>query len=176
MMMRMLDAGGMELVTDNIRKPDQDNPKGYYEFEKVRKIKEDSAWLNNVHGKVVKMVSMLLYYLPPDKNYKVIFMRRDMAETLASQRIMLERKGIEDKQSDEAMARFFEKHLFEIEKWLGGQANMNIFYVNYSDILDNPLKSAGLVNAFLGRNLNIDEMVNAVDKSLYRNKKGTIHV
>jgi len=67
MMMRMLDAGGMELVTDNIRKPDQDNPKGDYEFEKGRKIKEDSAWLDNVHGKVVKMVSMLLYYLPPQK-------------------------------------------------------------------------------------------------------------
>jgi len=99
-----------------------------------------------------------------------------MAETLASQKIMLERKGIEDKQSNEEMARFFEKHLFEIEKWLGKQANMNIFYVNYSDILENPLKSSRLVNAFLGRSLNMDEMVNAVDKSLYRNRKGTMHV
>ena len=32
MMMKMLEAGGMQVLTDNIRTPDEDNPKGYYEF------------------------------------------------------------------------------------------------------------------------------------------------
>lgn len=175
MMMRMLDSGGMEVVTDNIRKPDQDNPAGYYEFEKVKKIKDDSTWLDSIYGKVVKMVSMLLYSLPSDKPYKVIFMKRDMTEILISQKIMLERKRAKDAKSDEEMAGCFIKHLNEIEKWLGEQTNMNVLYVNYNDIVENPVKNARLVNEFLECNLNIEKMAEAVDKSLYRNRKGTIH-
>ena len=91
MMMRMLEAGGMEVVTDNIRKANGDNPHGYFEFEKVKKIKEDSSWLDETFGKVFKMVSMLLYELPSDKNYKIIFMKRNMKEIMASQRIMLKK-------------------------------------------------------------------------------------
>jgi hypothetical protein len=175
MMMRMLDSGGMEVVVDNIRKPDQDNPAGYYEFEKVKKIKDDSTWLDSIYGKVVKMVSMLLYSLPSDKPYKVIFMKRDMTEILISQKIMLERKRAKDAKSDEEMAGCFIKHLNEIEKWLGEQTNMNVLYVNYNDIVENPVKNARLVNEFLECNLNIEKMAEAVDKSLYRNRKGTIH-
>ena len=175
MMMRMLDSGGMEVVVDNIRKPDQDNPAGYYEFEKVKKIKDDSTWLDSIYGKVVKMVSMLLYSLPSDKPYKVIFMKRDMTEILISQKIMLERKRAKDAKSDEEMAGCFKKHLTEIEKWLGEQTNMNVLYVNYNDIVENPVKNARLVNEFLECNLNIEKMAEAVDKSLYRNRKGTIH-
>lgn len=37
MMMRMLEAGGMEVVTDGIRKAKENNPQGYYEFERVKK-------------------------------------------------------------------------------------------------------------------------------------------
>ena len=74
LMMQMLDSGGMEVVTDNIRTADVDNPKGYYEFERVKKIKEDSSWLKDTRGKVFKMVSMLLYDLPSDEEYKIIFM------------------------------------------------------------------------------------------------------
>lgn len=176
MMMRMLDAGGMEVVVDNIRKPDQDNPAGYYEFEKVKKIKDDSTYLDSIYGKVVKMVSMLLYSLPSDKPYKVIFMKRDLTEILISQKIMLERKRAKDAKSDEEMAGCFIKHLNEIEKWLGEQTNMNVLYVNYNDIIENPVKNARLVNEFLEYNLNIEKMAKAVDKSLYRNRKRTIHV
>ena len=76
LMMQMLDRGGMEVVTDNIRTADEDNPKGYYEFEKVKKIKEDASWLRDTRGKVFKMVSMLLYDLPADENYKIIFLQQ----------------------------------------------------------------------------------------------------
>jgi hypothetical protein len=70
MMMKMLEAGGMEALTDNIRKADIDNPKGYYEFERVKQIKEDQAWLDDAKGRAVKMVSMLLLDLPEGYNYK----------------------------------------------------------------------------------------------------------
>ena len=86
MMMKMLEAGGIEPLIDHIRKADIDNPKGYYEFERVKQIKEDQEWLDDAVGKVVKMVSMLLLDLPPGYNYKIVFTRREMKEILASQR------------------------------------------------------------------------------------------
>ena len=93
MMMKMLEAGGMPVLTDSWRSADEDNPKGYYEFERVKQIKTDQAWLPQAQGKVVKMISELLQYLPPIYCYRVIFMRRKLEETLASQRQMLQRRG-----------------------------------------------------------------------------------
>src|SRR5437763_1790519 len=80
LMMQMLDNGGVEVVTDNIRTADTDNPRGYYELEKVKKIKEDVSWLPGARGKAFKMVSQLLYDLPPTERYRIIFMERDLDE------------------------------------------------------------------------------------------------
>lgn len=171
MMMRMLDAGGMDVVVDHMRKPDEDNPVGYYEFEKVKKIKEDVSWLDGVKDKVVKMISVLLYDLPSNNHYKVIFMKRNMQEILASQRRMLERRGTEDENSDEKMERFFQKHIAEIEGWLRTQAHIDVLYVDYNDAVKDPMKSAQQVNAFLDNTLNMEKMAAAVDKLLYRNRR-----
>lgn len=171
MMMRMLEAGGMELVVDNIRKADEDNPYGYFEFEKVKKIKKDSSWLDYTQGKAFKIVSMLLYNLPSDKNYKIIFMKRNMKEIIASQRIMLERhKRNRDDGNDEQMASLSEKHVHQIEIWLGKQNNIDTLYVNYNNVIERPRENAEAVNHFLESILDVDSMIKTVDKSLYRNR------
>src|SRR5437773_3088560 len=85
LMRKMLEAGGIEPATDNIRGADLDNPKGYYEFEKVKTIAEDSSWLPETRGKAFKMVSILLRNLPPNQRFKLIFMWRETGEVLASQ-------------------------------------------------------------------------------------------
>ena len=64
LMMQMLENGGVEVMTDKMRTADTDNPRGYYEFEKVKKIKQDASWLPGTRGKAFKMVSQLLYDLP----------------------------------------------------------------------------------------------------------------
>jgi len=172
MMMKMLEAGGMELVVDNIRKPDEDNPKGYYEFEKVKKIKENSSWLDDTKGKAFKMVYLLLYALPPDRSYKVIFMRRKLQEVLASQRKMLERKGIVNSSvDDEKMGELFEKQLNEIERWLDGQKNIEVLYMSYNDLIVNPLENVRILNRFLGGSLDTEKMAAVADKSLYRQRR-----
>src|SRR5262245_35974300 len=86
MMMRMLETGGLPVLTDDVRTPDDDNPNGYYEFEAVKQTKQDDSWLQSSEGKAVKMVYRLLYDLPKDRSYKVLFMRRKMEEVLASQK------------------------------------------------------------------------------------------
>ena len=173
MMMQMLEAGGMSLVTDHIRMPDEDNPRGYYEFEKVKKIREDASWLENCHGKAFKMVSSLLYHLPVDKNYKVIFMRRKMQEILASQKVMLQRLGRESSDvSDEKMAENFEKHLRDVEDWLSRQSNIEVVYINYNEVIHDPHENVRLVSRFLGDRLNPDKMADVAEKSLYRKRIG----
>src|SRR5262245_12295550 len=93
MMMSMLEAGGLGALTDGIRAADEDNPKGYYEFERVKKIKQDTAWLADAKGRVVKMISQLLLDLPAAYQYRIIFMRRNIDEILASQKQMMVRRG-----------------------------------------------------------------------------------
>lgn len=171
MMMKMLEAGGMEAVVDNIRKADEDNPKGYYEFEKVKKIKEDISWIDGIEGKLVKMVSMLLYDLPSDRKYKVIFMKRKMEEILASQKVMLERRNSKDNIDDEKMEKLFGKHLKDIEKWLNEQGNIEVCYITYSDVIPHPNENAQRVNEFMDNELDVKKMVEVVDKSLHRQRK-----
>jgi len=172
MMMQMLEAGGIPPMTDHIREADEDNPRGYYEFEKVKKIKEDASWLEDCYGKVFKMVSALLYYLPSDKRYKVIFIRRKMEEMLASQNKMLQRQGEKgDNVSDEEMAKKLHKHLRKIEEWLAKQNNLDVIYINYNEVNQNPHENARLVNRFLGDRLSVAKMERVVEKSLYRKRK-----
>jgi hypothetical protein len=171
MMMRMLEAGGMEIVTDNIRRADDDNPRGYFEYERVKKLKEDASCLDICHGKAVKIISMLLLDLPPDKRYRVIFMRREMQETLSSQRVMLQRLGKkEDDISDEKMAEKFEKHLRQVEAWIDKQDYLDVLYLKYSEVIEDSQKYAERVNQFLGKDLNVAKMVGVIEKSLYRQR------
>lgn len=171
MMMQMLEAGGIQIVTDNTRKADEDNPRGYYEFEKVKEVKNNEDWLDECHGKAFKMVSALLFYLPKDKKYKVIFMKRKMKETLASQKVMLERQGIKDNSvSDEEMAEKFNKHLQKTEEYLKRQRNIEVIFINYNEVTQTPRNNAMRVNRFLGNWLDIDKMVSVVDNSLYRQR------
>ena len=64
MMMKMVDAGGIPPLTDELRVADEDNPKGYYEFERVKQMdKGDTAWVPDARGKAVKVISALLKHL-----------------------------------------------------------------------------------------------------------------
>jgi hypothetical protein len=171
MAMRLLKAGGLNVVADNLRQADEDNPNGYYEYERVKDLKADRTWLSHAHGKVVKMVSMLLYELPADKNYKIVFMRRDLNEICASQEIMLRRRGEKPRAGDETMNKLYSTHLREIESWLATQQNMEILFMNYNDIVENPEKGIEEINRFFGNRLSTDRMISIVDKSLYRNRK-----
>src|SRR4030065_1945559 len=133
MMMQILHAGGMEILPDQQRTADDDNPKGYYELERVKKMKEgDVTWVRESGGKVIKVISALLEYLPADLSYKVVFMHRKMDEILASQKQMLVRRGEPtDKASDSTLADLFSRHLQKVEAWLAAQKNMQVLYIQY---------------------------------------------
>jgi hypothetical protein len=171
MMMKALDAGGIDTIVDNIRKADEDNPKGYYEFEPVKKTKDDASWLKDASGKVVKMVYRLLYDLPAEYQYRVVFTLRDLKEVLASQTKMLQRSGKSGGGiSDDQMEALFKAELAKCEKWLAEQPNFKVLYINHRDMINDGLVQAQKINDFLDSGLDINAMASVVDPALYRNR------
>ncbi len=170
LMMQMLDQAGVDVVTDYIRQADRDNPRGYYEFERVKKMKEDASWLPQLRGKAVKMISQLLYDLPDSERYRILFMERDFDEMLLSQEKMLARLGRPAAPRDQ-MKRSYIIHLTRLRNWLAQQSHMAILSVNYNDLVHHPQRHATRVTTFLGRPVSSHQMAASVDPSLYRNRQ-----
>ena len=171
MMMRMLAEGGIPALTDGVRQPDRDNPHGYFEYEPVKRTRDDASWLDGARGRAVKMVHVLLRDLPADRACRVILMRRDLTEMLASQRLMLERLGREKgKISDERMAEIFAAQLDDTERWLRGHAAFSCLAMNYNDVVADPRPHVARIAEFLGGGLDEQAMCAVVDPNLYRNR------
>ena len=171
MMMSMISAGGIPALIDEIRQADEDNPRGYYEFEPVKKTKEDPSWLNGADGKVVKMVYRLLYDLPADHNYRVVFMQRQLEEVLASQNVMLERQQKAGGDlSKEKLLGLFKAELEKADQWVRAQPNFDLLYINYNEVLKEPAAAVKAINDFLGGDLDTDAMLKVVEPSLYRQR------
>lgn len=171
MMMKMLEAGGLSMLSDGERQADTDNPQGYYEFERVKQLdKGDVAWLPSARGKVVKIISALLEHLPAGYDYKVLFMERHMSEVLASQQKMLKRRGEPSDVDDETLARLLAKHVQHVKSWLTSQPNFAVMTVDYNHLLADPEPYVRRVNQFLGGQLNEQAMNAVVDPTLYRNR------
>ena len=172
MMMQMLESVGMDALTDGLRIADEDNLKGYFEYEKVKALKTDQSWLPEARGKAVKIISELLKYLPHTHTYRIIFMRRALEEVLASQDRMLIRRGVQPGgQADEEIARVFRKHLQHTETLLSERPFIRTLYTEYRRILADPAREAHRINAFLNNCLDESAMAAAIDASLYRQRR-----
>ncbi len=174
MMMRMLDGGGLAIMTDAIRTADSDNPKGYYEYERVKDLEkeQDKSYVKEGRGKALKVISWLIKDLPDDNRYKVIFMRRDLGEVIASQNKMIKNRGETDSSDDKAMIDAYMNHLAGVRVMVRKRDNVEMIEVRYDETVNDPAATAKAVNTFLGGKLDEAKMKEAVDAELYRNKKG----
>jgi hypothetical protein len=174
MAMKMLHAGGLEVVTDGIRQADDSNPKGYFELEAVKTLdkKGDTAWLRSARGKGIKIVSSLLTYLPEEHEYQVIFMRRDLDEVLASQNKMLVQRGEAPgtPEHDARVREYYEQHLAQVQRFLARRPCFSVLWVDYRGALERPHEEASRMNEFLGRTLDVTRMAEVGDPALYRNR------
>jgi hypothetical protein len=171
MMMKMLAEGGLATVTDSIRRADEDNPNGYFEFEPVKQLAEgQDTWLKEAGGKTVKVVSALLEHLPAGYRYKVLFMEREIKEVLASQQKMLHRRGETSKAGDDDMEGQFREHLRATKYWLARQPNMDVLYVDYNKLMLKPDAYGQKIADFLGLPVDISRMLGVPNESLYRNR------
>ncbi len=175
LMMSMLQAGGMELLVDQKRKADEDNPRGYFEYEKVKRLQKDNSWLHEAEGKVVKVVSTLLGCLPPQYNYRVVFMQRNMSEILESQRQMLFRAQQKSAAGDDKLSEYFSNHLRRIEDWLDKQQNFSVCTISFNSLIScESDQQIDNLSEFLGSALSWKKICSVIDSSLYRKRSGQI--
>ena len=173
MMMKMLEAGGLPIMTDSIRTADIDNPKGYYEYERVKDLEKetDKSYIKEGRGKVLKVISFLLKDLPDENAYKIIFMRRDLGEVIASQNKMIKHRGEKDESDDRMMIDAYMNHLAAVRIMVRKRDNFEMVEVRYDTAVKNPADAAKQVNTFLGGTLDEVKMREVVDAELYRNRK-----
>ncbi len=171
MAMKMLEAGGLKITTDGEREADADNPRGYYEDERVKDLAKatDKSWLRASRGRAVKVISFLLKDLPPNLNYRVIFMRRDLSEVLASQRKMLDRRGETDETPDERMIELWQDQLWRANYLLRHGPQFEWVELEYREALQDPEAAAARI-AGLVDGLDERAMAGVVDPALYRNR------
>ncbi len=171
MMMKMLAEGGLASVVDNLREADEDNPNGYFEIEEVKALKDgQTRWIYEAPGKVVKVISYLLEFLPADLAFDVIFMDREIHEVLASQKKMLARRNEVSTISDEEMEKQYREHLKAVKYWLPRQTNMRVMYVKYDQMVKSPQTLVPSILEFLDLPLNAEAMIVVPNPSLYRNR------
>jgi len=171
LMMQMLAAGGMSPLSDGERPPDDDNPKGYLEWERIKQLPKEPALIAEAEGKVVKVISQLMLSLPDGHEYRIVFMQRPLAEVMKSQEEMRKRRGtFQPGANDSAVEQVFRKHLAEVEKWTASRAHVKMMRVPYHRVLREPQTVAEEVAEFLGVALDVKAMVEQVDASLYRNR------
>ncbi|MEO8590842.1 MAG: sulfotransferase [Flavobacteriales bacterium] len=171
MMMQMLAAGGLSPLTDGVRAADGDNPNGYFEFERVKALPTDTAWLDDARGKVVKVIHRLVTQLPEDRPYRVVFMERDLNEVLLSQAKMLARLGKPGGGlAAERLKVVFQQDLERVHTALSAKRDLQVLRVRHADLITDPMAKAKAINAFLGGGLDEERMSAVVDRSLHRSK------
>lgn len=174
MMMRMLESGGVRVMSDGEREADVDNPKGYFELERIKHLEKetDKSYVRESRGSALKVISFLIKDLPDDNDYRVIFMRRDLEEVLASQDKMINRLGTEDTTAaDEAMKEAYRNDIIRTRLMCRKRSNFEMIEIHYTHAINNGPATASQVNTFLGGTLDEAAMRDAIDASLYRNRK-----
>ncbi len=172
LMMQMLAAGGLPPLTDELRAPDESNPRGYFEFDPIKRLRTDRSWIEQAKGRAIKVIHLLLQELPVDAplQYRVIFMRRPLEEVIASQRAMLERQG--KKAADDALLRrIFPAQLQQAEQWLAASSAFQVLSLDHGALFTNPQPVVEELNAFLGGELEVAAMLRVIDPALHRQRR-----
>lgn len=175
LMMQMLEAGGVGVLTDGVRARDEDNPRGYYELEAVKRTRTDASWLDGARGCAVKMVHVLLHDLPTDRAYLVVFMTRELGEVVRSQRVMLDRLGTPGPAiGADQLEAMYEQQYAMTRSWLEEAAHCRSLIVSFNELVAEPTRLADVVASFvgsgLGRRLDVQAMAGCVDPGLYRQR------
>lgn len=171
MLMQMLEAAGIQPLTDELREPDLDNPKGYYEHEAIKRLARDQNVIDHAEGKVAKVISQLLTYLPPKYHYKVLLIERPIEEVLKSQEKML--VNLNKLQPDTAVMNLkeqFERSQKKVDRWIELRPNVDVLRVQHGEVLKNPEEAALEILEFLEIQGDVESMARVVDTELYRNR------
>jgi hypothetical protein len=169
MMMQLLAAGGVPILSDAVRGADEDNPRGYFELEAVKRTRQDPTWLVGSEGHAVKIIHALVTDLPTDRPYRAILMRRKIESVLKSQTAMLERLGEAGAElAPDQLARIYEQQLENVKDYMNRHACFEFIEVWYGAIIEFAQSQIERINRFLSGELDVEAMIAAVDPALRR--------
>jgi hypothetical protein len=173
LLMQMLEAGGLPVLRDETFHPaDERNPRGYYEIKDALSVGAEGQttdWVAGAQGKAVKIIAYQLRFLPPEFEYRIVFMRRRVDEVLASSgKFKLLRKDSPLSEREKILA--FKTEYVLYEAWLMKQPHLPTLFVNYNDLMDFPDAPVARIREFLDLPLEAERMIAAIDPALYRNR------
>jgi predicted AlkP superfamily phosphohydrolase/phosphomutase/tetratricopeptide (TPR) repeat protein len=174
MLMQMLVAGGLTPLTDGLRQPDEDNPRGYFEFEPVKQMTQDTSWIDQARGKVLKIVAPMIPNLPENLPCRVILIERNLNEILASQRQMIVRRGRDAGLNPARENRLKQEYLRLIiwtKGYLAGRPGTRLMCVDRDAVLRDPQGAAEAINRFLGGALDTGRIAAEVKPELNRQRR-----
>ena len=169
LLMQMLHAGGMPVLIDGLRPPDESNPLGYFELQAVKQTRQNPTWTTQAVGRAVKVIYRLLRDLPPLLNYRVLFMRRDLDEVIASQHVMLGRPPMAPLER-QRLVGVFHRELMEVDYWLNSAQHIELLNIRHAELITRPLEPISQICDFIGRPLDQAAMAAAVRPALYRQR------
>jgi hypothetical protein len=166
MMMRMLAHGGVPLYTDGSRKPDEDNPRGYFEAVEASRLAVDQSWVPRARGRAIKVVTPLLHLLPPGESYRIIIMQRDLSAVIASQRLMLTRQGTSGPSEESGLLATYERWQQEASAWVERQDSIAVLPCAYDEAVAHPIETARQLEPFIGHPFDSAKAAAAVEPGL----------
>lgn len=166
LLMQIVAKAGVENFTDGNRVADINNPKGYAEFDGVKGLMKSNAFLKNVVGKSIKVVSPLIPFIDKGLKYKCIIVNRDISEVLRSQQVMLGKSvdGIPD-----ALKMAFQKQADNAKQFLTNN-NISFITIEHKELFANPISQLAAIKEFTNSEVSIEELSSCIDSKLYRQR------
>lgn len=162
--MQMLSAAGLPIMTDGLRSADEDNPQGYYEWERIKELPNDPHVISEAAGRVVKVVSPLLHALPRKHRHKVIFLRRDLDEIIVSQNRMRQRLTGLPADDLKATRIRLEAHLEQTARVLNEAPNVEWIEIRFEELLSGSEVEIARLAEFCGLPTGAVSLMSAVVK------------
>ena len=175
MVMQMLAAGGVELLTDGARQADENNPRGYFESERVKSLPNDTDWLQGARGKAVKIIVPLVAAIPPGLPCRAILIERDLDEVLDSQEQMLARLHADTPMTPALRRKLKDESALAVsraKRVLARRPETVLLVLEYARAIADPMAAARAVSEFLGGGMDPAALAAAIDPALYRNRAG----
>ena len=148
-MMQLLEAGGHPLLTDHLRTADENNPRGYYEYEAICELPRNPHLLAAAAARAVKIVSVLLPHLPKQHRYKVTFMRRPLDEIARSQHRMRFGTAGDDADIAAKVVPLLDKHLTATLDLLHRNPQISLLEIDCPALIRDPAPALAQITSFL---------------------------
>jgi predicted AlkP superfamily phosphohydrolase/phosphomutase/tetratricopeptide (TPR) repeat protein len=175
LMMQMLRSSGIDLMHDDKREADEDNLEGYWEWEDVKTLRKNPRLIEQAEGKAIKVISALLPVLPPQHQYKIIFMKRPVSEIVDSQWAMLARQGQKPRAEKEHLIQTQQTHMEQTLAQLRQKKNVTLIEIDYPTLVAHPNDQLPELQEFLGTTApHPEKLPEPIKPDLHRNKSDTV--